>query len=419
MTWHRKRLSDVAELCLGKMLDQKKNKGELRPYLANLNVRWGSIDLEGLREMRFEDRELDRYGLREGDIVMCEGGEPGRCALWSGQVPGMMIQKALHRIRPNNGVDSRFLFYSLFHQGRAGEFERYFTGATIKHLPGEQLAKVEVDLPAIETQRRIALILGAYDDLIEVNRRRVAVLEAMARGLFEEWFVRFRFPGHEAVPILETPDGQLPQGWRFAPIGEAYDDLFDGPHATPPPASDGPIFLGIKNITEAGQLDLSSVRHIAEEDFSKWTKRVTPEPGDIVFAYEATLNRYTLIPQGFRGCLGRRLALVRAKSLPGMNRYLYLYFFSDAWRTVVARNTLSGATVDRIPLTTFPNFPVVLPPLDVLTSFDELARPLLDQMEGLRRVNECLAASRDLLLPRLISGRLTVEAVECELEAAA
>ena len=399
--------------------DQKKNKGELRPYLANLNVRWGSIDLEGLREMRFEDRELDRYGLREGDIVMCEGGEPGRCALWSGQVPGMMIQKALHRIRPNNGVDSRFLFYSLFHQGRAGEFERYFTGATIKHLPGEQLAKVEVDLPAIETQRRIALILGAYDDLIEVNRRRVAVLEAMARGLFEEWFVRFRFPGHEAVPILETPDGQLPQGWRFAPIGEAYDDLFDGPHATPPPASDGPIFLGIKNITEAGQLDLSSVRHIAEEDFSKWTKRVTPEPGDIVFAYEATLNRYTLIPQGFRGCLGRRLALVRAKSLPGMNRYLYLYFFSDAWRTVVARNTLSGATVDRIPLTTFPNFPVVLPPLDVLTSFDELARPLLDQMEGLRRVNECLAASRDLLLPRLISGRLTVEAVECELEAAA
>ncbi len=96
--WPRKRLGDVADLCLGKMLDQKKNKGEPRPYLANINVRWGEFDLVDLRQMRFEEGEMERYGLRLGDIVMCEGGEPGRCAIWKDQKPDMVIQKALQRV---------------------------------------------------------------------------------------------------------------------------------------------------------------------------------------------------------------------------------------------------------------------------------------------------------------------------------
>jgi type I restriction enzyme S subunit len=150
--WSWRKLSEVADLCLGKMLDNKKNKGNLRPYLANINVRWGSLDLQDLREMRFEDRELERYGLRRGDIVMCEGGEPGRCVLWRDQMPGMMIQKALHRIRPAEGVESEYLYYALFHRGRSGGLEQYFTGATIKHLPGEQLAKVNVAVPGASTQ---------------------------------------------------------------------------------------------------------------------------------------------------------------------------------------------------------------------------------------------------------------------------
>ena len=99
--WKTRRLNDVADLCLGKMLDEKKNRGEPLPYLANLNVRWGEFDLGNLREMRFEDHEKERYGLKFGDIVMCEGGEPGRCAIWKDNMPGMMIQKALHRIRPH------------------------------------------------------------------------------------------------------------------------------------------------------------------------------------------------------------------------------------------------------------------------------------------------------------------------------
>src|SRR3954469_9138801 len=140
------------------------------------------------------------------------------------------------------------------------------------------------------------------------------------------------------------------------PMSAVVAEFYDGPHATPPPAVDGPIFLGIKNMTEDGRLDLSQIRHIAESDYVTWTRRVEPRAGDIVFTYEATLNRYALIPRGFRGCLGRRLALIRTKPSSVYRNFLFLYFFSADWRGTIMRNTLSGATVDRIPLSKFSTF---------------------------------------------------------------
>lgn len=167
--------------------------------------------------------------------------------------------------------------------------------------------------------------------------------------------------------------------WPRVPIKEAYLGLYDGPHATPKPAEDGPVFLGIRNITEDGHLDLRDIRHIAEEDYPQWTRRVTPQPGDIVFTYEATLNRYAIVPVGFRGCLGRRLALIRPNPNRVDARFLYYQFFGGGWRRTVAENMILGATVDRIPLARFPDFPVALPPLrvqkqiaSILSAYDDL-----------------------------------------------
>lgn len=84
--------------------------------------------------------------------------------------------------------------------------------------------------------------------------------------------------------------------WKMLPIKELYEGLYDGPHATPKPSDGGPVFLGIKNVTDDGTLDLNDIRHIAEEDFATWTRRVEPQANDLVFTYEATLNRYALIP---------------------------------------------------------------------------------------------------------------------------
>ena len=163
------------------------------------------------------------------------------------------------------------------------------------------------------------------------------------------------------------------------PIENLYLGLYDGPHATPKPSDYGPVFLGIGNITEHGKLDLTDVRHIAEEDYPTWTRRVTPQPGDIVFTYEATLNRYAIIPQGFRGCLGRRTALIRPNAATVNPRFLFFYFFGRDWRKTIERNILSGATVDRIPLTKFPSFPVTLPErlvqdriASILSTYDDL-----------------------------------------------
>ncbi len=145
--WARVPLAEVADFRLGKMLDQAKNKGELMPYLANINVRWGEVNLSGLREMRYQEEELETFGLRYGDIVMCEGGEPGRCAIWKDQLPGMMFQKAIHRIRCRENMEYMYLYQDLRHQCESGKLAALFTGATIKHFPREKLAKVKVLLP--------------------------------------------------------------------------------------------------------------------------------------------------------------------------------------------------------------------------------------------------------------------------------
>lgn len=183
--------------------------------------------------------------------------------------------------------------------------------------------------------------------------------------------------------------------WRTRTIREISVGIFDGPHATPPLSSSGAVFLGIGNVTEDGHLDLAQVRFIADEDFARWTKRVTPSEGDIVFTYEATLNRYAIIPAGFRGCLGRRMALIRPNLAEVDTRFLFYTFFGERWRATIESNRLSGATVDRIPIAKFPSFPVALPPLalqrriaEILGAYDDLIDvnrrrvALLEKMAG-------------------------------------
>jgi type I restriction enzyme S subunit len=132
--WKLKKIGDISSMCLGKMLDKEKNKGELEPYLANYNVRWGAFDFQKVQKMRFESTEQVRYGLQYGDLVICEGGEPGRCAVWRNEIPNMKIQKALHRVRLQKEYSFDFLFYRMLLAGKNNELERYFIGSTIKHL---------------------------------------------------------------------------------------------------------------------------------------------------------------------------------------------------------------------------------------------------------------------------------------------
>lgn len=146
----------VLESCLGKMLDKSNNVGTPIPYLRNINVRWGSFDLSDLLNMRFEEGEKERYGLQPGDLIICEGGEPGRCAIWKQNNSDMRIQKALHRVRfPTKSIANKFAYYFMLFSSSNGHLSKFFTGTTIKHLTGKGLANLEFPVCSIAEQNQI------------------------------------------------------------------------------------------------------------------------------------------------------------------------------------------------------------------------------------------------------------------------
>ncbi len=167
--WIWARCAWLGEARLGKMLDASKNKGELHPYLRNINVRWHRFDLGDVLQMRVEEHELQRVSVRRGDLVICEGGEPGRAAIWNSD-DEFVIQKALHRFRCGPDVLPEFMLFCLEHDYFSGRLARYYTGATIKHLTGKALAEYSIPLPPIAEQRRILEAAGAMSSVVATFR---------------------------------------------------------------------------------------------------------------------------------------------------------------------------------------------------------------------------------------------------------
>jgi type I restriction enzyme S subunit len=189
----------AAQMCLGKMLDKEKNLGTLQPYLRNVNVRWFSFDLTDLKEMRFQPDEETKFGLKSGDLVICEGGEPGRAAVWNGHTDNARIQKALHRVRFAHDVyDPFFAMFYLYFGTVTNRFAQHYTGTTIKHLTGKALAQIKFPVPPVNEQRRIvAKLEEPFSDLdagvaaleraqANLKRYRAAVLKAAVEGRLSE-----------------------------------------------------------------------------------------------------------------------------------------------------------------------------------------------------------------------------------------
>ncbi|MFN3849403.1 MAG: restriction endonuclease subunit S [Spirosomataceae bacterium] len=190
--WTLALLGDISEMCLGKMLDKSKNKGTYKPYLRNISVRWGYFDLNELEEMRFEENEEERYSLKKGDLIICEGGEPGRCAIWNEAVPNMKIQKALHRVRVGKNLSEKYLYYFMFFSAMSGLLEKYFTGTTIKHLTGRELKRIEIPLPPLSEQQQIVEILESKltvcDKLEETISQSLTQSETLRQSILKRAF---------------------------------------------------------------------------------------------------------------------------------------------------------------------------------------------------------------------------------------
>jgi type I restriction enzyme S subunit len=337
--------------------------------------------------------------------------------------PFFVIDTAFY-LEPKGKLDPRWIYYALLTCGING----MDSGSAIPSTSRESFYRLPVRLPPVPEQCAIAHILGTLDDKIGLNRRMNETLEAMARALFMSWFVAFdpvrakaegRQPARMDVEttalfpdsFIESELGLLPKGWDIKSVREIIEDLFDGPHATPAEASEGAVYLGIKNLTGT-QIDLTEIRYISELDWPQWTKRVVPRPHDIVFTYEATLGAFAIVPPDLRCCLGRRLALVRPKT--GQLDYCFLFhtFVSKAFQELLMARAIQGSTVNRIPLTTFPRYPVIWPERQLIDKFHRLAEPLWSRIHQNQSEARNLVAIRDMLLPQLISGALRVRDAE-------
>lgn len=191
--WVWAAVGQLADVRLGKMLDRKKHRsGKELPYIRNINVRWRSVDTSDLLTMFFKDSELGRYCLQTGDVLICEGGEPGRAAVWDGRISSMMYQKAIHRVRFPMGYKHKLLVFLLEYLAKSGRLTRWFTGSTIKHFTGEALIQLPIPLPPEGEQQsivseveRLLSVAEEFDSRVDINLKRA---ERMRQSILKKAF---------------------------------------------------------------------------------------------------------------------------------------------------------------------------------------------------------------------------------------
>lgn len=415
--WAAAVLGQIADCRLGKMLDAAKNRGEPRPYLRNVNVQWGRIDVDDIKELRITADEQAQYAVLPGDLLVCEGGEPGRCAVWN-DGRQMYLQKALHRVRPRGGTSPEYLRWWFQHAANTGRLASFFTGSTIKHLPGRQLARVYVALPPVVEQRRIAALLDEAEERraataahleaanTAVERFRSAVVAAACSGQLTDDWRESHHPqeGSQSLARRIADDRRLALGTRYRepPLIEVQWDIpkswvWTTPeHLSRPeraltygviklgrPTPDGVPTLRSSDVRWL-RIDAQDVKRISSAIADNF-KRTYLEGGEILVTVRGTLGGVAVVPPSMAGWnVSREVAvipLVAATHAP----FVALAIGSpqcQRWLTTVAK----GVAYTGVNIEDLKRLPLPLPPYQ-------------EQVEIARRAYEMLSAA----------GRLTAQ----------
>jgi len=343
-------------------------------------------------------RKLSRHILQDGDIVYPRRGDLNKRAYITEKEAGWLCGTGCMKISiQGTPIYPKYLFFFLKHPDIVRFIENKAVGATMPNLSSSLLADVDISYPPFEQQQRIASILSAYDDLIENNNRRIALLEESMRLLYREWFVRLRFPGYEHVRVV---DG-LPEGWEKKPLKTIADVNEKNINSQNPPTEIE--YIDISSVS-TGSIDKKTIvlfdrapsraQRIVQNDDIIWS---TVRPNRRSYAFVISPRENTVVSTGF--------AVLSAKKVPAT--FLYLSTTTDDFVNHLA-SVATGAAYPAVKPKDFEDSELLIPSKKLLNQFNDFAYPAFKQINNLRLLNINLSEARDLLLPRLMSGELAV-----------
>lgn len=305
------------------------------------------------------------------------------------------VDTTYYAIVNKDKADTYFLYYLLNHLDLSG----LDSGTSIPSMTARTYYAIKIDLPDLTTQKRIANILSVYDDLIEANNRRIELLEQTAQELYKEWFVRFRFPGYENVKF---EDG-IPEGWKIKRMNK-FCHVTDGTHDTPKPVDVGvPLVTG--RCISSGFVDFDAAYNISETDHVGIKKRSGLKSGDILFSNIGTVGNCCIVDYD-REFSVKNVIIFKPETMRD-TAYLYYWMTSSTMQEIFGTQT-NGASQQFIGLTFMRRYKLLVPKDDILEAFVDKVLPIVEQKRLLHQKNLNLAAQRDMLLPRLMSGKLEV-----------
>jgi type I restriction enzyme S subunit len=307
----------------------------------------------------------------------------------------------------SDAVELRFLYYLFNTLPVRDQIQATATGAKVRHTAPKRIEDVVVRFPPLPTQRKIAQVLWAYDDLIENNNRRIQVLEEVAQRIYREWFVDMRYPGYEGVQLVDSELGLLPKHWSVRPMTHVAD-VVDCLHSKKPAETEnGPgVLLQLFNIASGGIIDRSRLYKIAADDYARWISRIELSPGDCVVTNVGRIAAVGQVPLGFKAAPGRNMTAIRPRTLPPT--YLLQYLLSEHMTREVHKKQDSGAIMDALNVKGIMRLAVPVPDNALADRYEKIARPLRREIEILVAQQDNLRATRDLLLPRLVFGEIDV-----------
>ncbi len=284
------------------------------------------------------------------------------------------------------------------------------TGTTFLEVTKARLLEVEIPLPPLPAQRKIAAVLSAYDDLIENNTRRIKILEDMARTLYQEWFVHFRFPGYENVPMVESPLGPIPQGWKVVAANEA---MFINPRTSVPRDTRKP-FVPMKSATENSML-ITDLEEKTGNSGAKFKNRDTLFARITPCLENGRTGFVQFLPNDDEIAFGStEFIVLRSKTL---NPYfVYLLAQTHDFRENAIKSMTGATGRQRVLSQCFDDYFLPNPCQEMLDQFESTVAPIFTKVQKLSEKNTNLRQTHDLLLPKLISGEIDVSKFDIDID---